>query len=66
MNNIIWKTKYSIYPFEYPNGTSGYLKIKDKGGIQVTIDNPKYEIKNFKNYEKAMAYVHSELSNNLK
>jgi hypothetical protein len=33
MNNVIWKTKYSIYPFEYPNGISGEMKVKDKGGI---------------------------------
>ena len=66
MNNINWKIKYSVYPFEYPNGVEGQVIIKDKGGIQVVIKDSKYEVKTFKNFEKAMSYVQSELSNNLK
>lgn len=66
MNNITWKTKYSTYPFEYPNGITGQLIIKDKGGIQVHINDSKYEIKIFKSFEKAMSYVQTQLANNLK
>lgn len=62
MNNIVWKTKYTTYPFELPDGVNGNIIVKDKGGIQITLDNSQnnQSIK-FKNLEKAMIYINTDL-----
>jgi len=33
--NIVWKQKYSIYPFTLPNGVDGYMRIKEHKCIEV-------------------------------
>lgn len=60
MNNITWKTKFTTYPFELPDGTNGNIIIKDKGGIQVFIGETTQPIK-FKNLEKAMIYINTDI-----
>lgn len=62
MNNIIWKTKYTTYPFELPDGIAGNIIVKDKGGIQITLTNlPESKPMIFKNLEKAMTYINTNL-----
>ena len=62
MKEIICKPKYSIYPFEYPNGIKGQIRVLDKHGVDVII---KQQTTHFKNFEKAMLFVHSQLNKNL-
>lgn len=65
MKNINWLPKYSIYPFVFPNGISGQIKVKDKSGVEVIINSDNYQIESFKNFEKAMVYVQTQLNKNL-
>ena len=60
-NNIIWKTKYTTYPFEFPDKITGNIIVKDKGGIEIYLDNNIDEKYNFKNLEKAIKFVSTEL-----
>lgn len=61
MKDIVWKTKFSVYPFQFPNGVTGEIIVKDKGGIQLKLDLPQTQTIHFKNLEKAMIYLNEKM-----